>query len=198
MCNQIARKNGQQDLHDTNAIGTVAGMIEVQQLIAASNDPHIVTIYAAVFKFWSIEVCVNSKCLSAIQERCNSPCFYSLTRWPWKGATSSSVPGTIHAHLKNHTGKKWLGGRAFSCRLDAIWCIFAQGFEVVYRVYRLVHGNEWISEDCPMPDGSAWCVRGYWTTTERNDSIVISRVKVTSCFVHAFWFSMMEKWKVIF
>lgn len=59
MCNQIAKKNGQQDLHDTNAIGTVAAMIEVQQLIAASNDPHIVTIYAAVFKFCEFEMFVR-------------------------------------------------------------------------------------------------------------------------------------------
>ena len=42
MCTQIAKKNGQQDLHDTNAIGTVAWifMIEVQQLIAAVVMTH--------------------------------------------------------------------------------------------------------------------------------------------------------------
>ena len=64
-------------------------------------------------------------------------------------------------------------------------------------VYRLVHGNEPISEDCPPPAVSTcWSAATGLLRKKRLDSNLI-QVKVTSCFIHVFWLSIMEKWKVI-
>ena len=54
-------------------------------------------------------------------------------------------------------------------------------------VYRLVHGNEPISEDCPPPAVSTcWSAATGLLRKKRLDSNLI-QVKVTSCFIHVFW-----------
>ena len=54
-------------------------------------------------------------------------------------------------------------------------------------VYRLVHGNEPISEDCPPPAVSTcWSAATGLLRKKRLDSNLI-HVKVTSCFIHVFW-----------
>ena len=81
-----------------------------------------------------------------------------------------------------------------------------------FIVHRLVHGNEPISEDHPLPAGSTCSFRSHAVAVDatchfastatvklRNKRLnsSLAQLKVSSCFIHVFWFSIMENWKVI-
>ena len=73
---------------------------------AADHHPQTIAIRAAVFSCFALELLWIRNACPAIT------CFKkSATQWPWKYA-KSWLPGALwHGYyLKNHTGKKWLGG----------------------------------------------------------------------------------------
>ena len=138
MCNQISRKTFAVTLSKRIWLDQRPETANTGMLVMCKQERNLkhkfdhLHLFATIWMRWYILMVKSNlhqtrfePCKVQVQPKCSTS---PVKRWPWNYAKSSCLPGALWhgCHLKNHTGKKWLGGRVFSCRLDT----FAQGFEV--------------------------------------------------------------------